>query len=76
MAKITFVVAGITFKVVVITSSVAKINFEVGEITFIVAVIKSSVDKINFCVATITFVVTGITFKSGCDHFFCDQDQF
>ena len=39
VAKITFVVAEITFKVVVITSSVVKITFVVAEITFKVAVI-------------------------------------
>ena len=47
MAKLTFVVAEITFKVVVINSSVDKSNFVVCEITFIVAVITSSVDKIS-----------------------------
>ena len=39
VAKITFVVAEITFKLVVITSSVVKITFVVAEITFKVAVI-------------------------------------
>ena len=34
MAKIAFVVAGRTFKVAVITSSVAKIKFVLAEITF------------------------------------------
>ena len=34
VAKIAFVVAEITFKVVVITSSVAKITFVEAEITF------------------------------------------
>ena len=34
VAKITFVVIEITFKVAVITSSVAKITFVVAEITF------------------------------------------
>ena len=44
-AKITFVVAEITFKVAVIPSPVAKITYVVAEITFIVAVITSSVAK-------------------------------
>ena len=39
VAKIIFVEAEITFKVVVATSSVVKIIFVVAEITFIVAVI-------------------------------------
>ena len=41
MVKITFVVPEITFKVVVITSSVVKITFVVAEIIFKVAVITS-----------------------------------
>ena len=41
MAKLTFVVAGITFKAVVITSSVVKITFVVAEINFKVDVITS-----------------------------------
>ena len=48
MAKITFVVVEVTFKMVVITSSVVKITFVVAEITFKVAVITSSVVKITF----------------------------
>ena len=48
VVNITFVVAEITFKVVVITSSVAKITFVVAEITFQVVVIISSVVKILF----------------------------
>ena len=48
VAKITFVVTGISFKVAVVTSSVARINFAVGEITFILVVITSSVDEISF----------------------------
>ena len=39
MAKITYVVAAITLKVVVVTSSVAKITFVVDEPTSKVAVI-------------------------------------
>ena len=39
VAKNTFVVAEITFKVIVITSSVVKITFVIAEITFKVAVI-------------------------------------
>ena len=39
VAKISFVMANITIKVAVITSSVAKISFVVAEITFKVAVI-------------------------------------
>ena len=39
VAKITFVVAEITFKVAVITSSVVKITFVVTEIIFKVAVV-------------------------------------
>ena len=41
MAKITFVVAEITFKVVVTISSVANIIFVLAEMTFKVAVITS-----------------------------------
>ena len=49
LAKITFVMAEITFKVVVslITSSVIKITFVVVWITFKVAVIISLVAKIT-----------------------------
>ena len=47
MAKITFVAVKITFKLVVITSSVDKITFVVAEMTFKVAVITSSVTKIT-----------------------------
>ena len=47
MAKITFVVAEITFKVVVITSSGDKITFVVVYIIFRVVVIISSVVKIT-----------------------------
>ena len=47
VAKITFVEANITFKVVVITSSVVKITFLVAEITFKVAIITSSVAKMT-----------------------------
>ena len=43
--------AEITFKVAVITSSVAKISFVVAETTLKVAVITSSVDKISLFVA-------------------------
>ena len=43
MAKIAFVVAKITFKVAVFTSSVAKIAFVVVEVTFKVAMITSPV---------------------------------
>ena len=42
-----FVVAQITFKVAVITSSVVKITFLVAEITFKAAVITSSVAKLT-----------------------------
>ena len=47
VAKIIFVVAEVTFKVVVITSSVVKITFVVAEITFKVAVITFPVVKIT-----------------------------
>ena len=43
--------AEITFKVAVISSSVAKITFVVAEIIFKVAVITSSVVKITIVVA-------------------------
>ena len=46
MANIKFALAEMTFKVAVITSSVAKITFVVDEITFKVVVITSSVAKI------------------------------
>ena len=50
MANINFVVAEMTFKVAVITSSVVKITFVVAEKTFKVTVISSSVDNIyTFC---------------------------
>ena len=48
MFKITFVVAEITFKVVVITSSVAKISFAVDGTIFKVAVVISVEAKITF----------------------------
>ena len=54
VAEITFVMAGITFKVAVIPSSLANITFVVAEITFKVAVITSSQAKITFVVAEIT----------------------
>ena len=53
VAKISFVVAEITFKVVVITSSVFKITFVVAEKTFKVAVVTSSEAKITFVAAEI-----------------------
>ena len=46
-----------TFKVAVITPSLAKITFVVAMITFKVAVITSSVAKITFIVTEITFIV-------------------
>ena len=58
--------AEITFKVAVITSSVAKITFVVTEITFNVAVITSLVVKINFVVfklSVMTYSVVKITFE-------------
>ena len=55
VAKITFVVAEITLKVVVITFSVVKITFAVAEITFQVVLITSTVAKITFVVAEMTF---------------------
>ena len=71
MAKITCVVAEITFKsrcihfytfkVVVITSSVVKFTFVVADIMFKVAVITSSVTMITFVVTEITFKVAVIT---------------
>ena len=51
----SFVVAEITFKVVVITSLVVKITFVVAEIPFKVAVVTSSVAKITFVVVEIIF---------------------
>ena len=60
VAKITFVMAGMTFKVAVITSSLANITFVVAEITFKVAVITSSLAKIIFVVTEITFNVAVI----------------
>ena len=47
MVKITFVVAEITFKMVVITSSVVEITFVMAEITFRMVAITSSVVKIS-----------------------------
>ena len=55
---VIFVPTEVTFKVVVITSSVAKITLAVDEMTFKVAII-------NYSVVKITFVVTEITFFSG-----------
>ena len=46
MAKITFVEDELTFKLTVITSSLANITFVVTEITLKVAVITFSVDKL------------------------------
>ena len=43
-----FIVAEITFKIAVITSSVVKITFLVAEKTFLVAEISSQVVKITF----------------------------
>ena len=45
MAKIIFVVAEITFKVAVVTSSLDKISFVVDETIFKVVVITSSVSR-------------------------------
>ena len=61
VAKITFVVAEITIKVAMITSSVTKITCVVTEITFKVGLITSSVAKITFVVAEITFIIEMIT---------------
>ena len=47
VSKITFVGAKITFKVDVVTSSVANITFVVAEITFKVSVLTSSLAKIT-----------------------------
>ena len=55
------IIVEITFKVAVITSSVAKITFVVAEITFKVAMITSSVAKITFVVAEITLKMAVIT---------------
>ena len=55
VAKITYVVAEITLKVVVITSSVAKITLVVDETTFKVAVITFCSGQDHFC--------------SGCNNF-------
>ena len=64
VAKISFLVAELTFKAAVITSSVeninlfvAKINVVVAEIAFKVAVVTSLVANINFVVAEIDFKV-------------------
>ena len=82
MDKITFVVADITFKVAMITSSVTKIAFVVNEITFKVAVITSSVAKITSVVAEITFEVAMITssvdkisFLAPCRDFSCNRSH-
>ena len=48
--KNTFVVAEITFKLAVNTSSVAKITFVLAEITLNMVVITSSVVKIPYAV--------------------------
>ena len=50
VTKIAFMVAEITFKLAVVTSSVAKITFVVNEILFKVAVITSSMVNITFVV--------------------------
>ena len=55
MAKITYIVFEITFKVAVVTSSLAKITFVENERTFKVALI-------TYSVVNIVFVVTGIIF--------------
>ena len=53
--------AGITFKMSVITSSLAKINFVVPENTFKVAAITFSVAKITFVLAEIVCKIAAIT---------------
>ena len=68
MATITFVVAEMTFKVGVVTSSVVTISLFVAKITFVLAEITFKVAVVTSSVAKITFVVAEITFK--CDHFF------
>ena len=47
MAKITFVMANITFKVALTTSTVFNITFLVAEMTFKIVLITSSVEKIT-----------------------------
>ena len=68
--SLAFVVAEVTFKVAVMTSSVAKfslfvakITFVVAEITFNMAVMTSSVPKFSSFVAKVTFVGAQITFE-------------
>ena len=56
--------AVITFKVIVITSSVAKISFAVDGTTFKVAVVISVVAKITFVVDEIFFRVAVITLSA------------
>ena len=52
--SISFVVAEITFKVAMMTASVAKITLAVSEMTFKGPVITSSMVKITFVVTEIT----------------------
>ena len=51
MAKVTFVLGEMIFKVAVITSSVVNITFVVAKITFKVAVITFFRDQDHFVVA-------------------------
>ena len=66
MVKITFVVAQIAFKVVIITSSMLKITFVVTQITFKMVVITGQ-----------AHICSGLNIlQSGCDHFISGQEQF
>ena len=74
MAKITFVVPEVTFKVAMINSQVVKIIFVVAEIFFKVALVTSSVLKISlFKWPRLLLWLCGITYC--CDHFFSAQDN-
>ena len=89
MAKITYIMAEITFKVAVVTSTVTNITFVVNETTFKVALITSSDnffsgkvcgDRDHFLLANISFLVTKSTFlvteiRIKEDYFFSDQEH-
>ena len=67
MAKITFVVPEVTFKV-------AMINSQVVKIIFVVALVTSSEHKISlFKWPRLLLWLCGITYC--CDHFFSAQDN-
>ena len=71
VAKITFVVAELTFKVIVITSLVVKITFVVAEVAFKVVVINSSV-----CIFVVVFTNKNVgNCSNGVVHFVFNRNK-